>query len=134
MTVSEVVGVLALALLQGGLVALPRADAFEPLIRLRSPAWAAVLPGSILVGTVGVLALPSMALALIVLACVATPLLAAIAAMAVVRRRRTYAVLLAAALALASGLLTGWLGELSGSILTALGCLAVGAAIVRLIP
>ncbi len=60
-------------------MALPRADALERLGRLRSPAWAAVLPGMIIVGALVLLALPSMAPGLILLASVATPLLAGLA-------------------------------------------------------
>jgi hypothetical protein len=37
MSISAVIGVVALAILQGGLVALPRGDAFTRLARLRSP-------------------------------------------------------------------------------------------------
>jgi hypothetical protein len=58
MTLSGFTGTTMLALLQGALIALPRANALEPLARLRSPAWAAVLPGSIIVGTFAVRALP----------------------------------------------------------------------------
>ena len=68
-----------MATLEGALVALPRADALEPLLTLRSPAWAALLPGSILAGTFLPLAMPSMALGLVLMAGVITPLLATVA-------------------------------------------------------
>lgn len=115
-------------------MALPRADALARLNRLRSPAWAALLPGSILIGTFGPLAAPSTARALVVLAALATPALAAVAILGVVRGPRL--ALIAAGLALAVGAahVTGWLGETSDSLVTALGCLSLGAALVRLIP
>jgi hypothetical protein len=124
----------ALATIQGAVVALPHPAALERLGRLRSPAWAFVAPGCLLVGTFGVLALPLLASGLAVLAQIATPLLAAIAVMAVVHGRQR--ALLAAPLALgavaAAG--PGWPGELAASLLTALGCLTLGAAFVRLTP
>lgn len=79
MTFSKWIAVVAVALLERALVALPKAHALEQLGRLHSPAWAAVLPGMIIVGNFGLLALPSMAPGLILLASVATPLLAALA-------------------------------------------------------
>ncbi len=122
------------ALLQGALVALPRGDALASLRRLRSPAWAAVLPGGIVVGTFGPLGAHSFALGLILLAALATPPLAAVAVLAVVRGPRTALV----ALALAAGVLaafgSGVSGQLSGAVLTALGAIAIGAALARLIP
>lgn len=44
MTFSQLIAVVAIALLEGALVALPKAHALERLGRLRSPGWAAVLP------------------------------------------------------------------------------------------
>ncbi len=141
MTSSGVVAVIVLATIEGALVALPRADALRPLGRLRSPAWAALLPGSILLGTFGPLALPSIAIGLAVLAVAATPPLAAIALVGVVRGPRAALrgprvglVALALAPAFAAALVTGWLGQASESLITALGCLALGAALVRLTP
>jgi hypothetical protein len=134
MSVSGLIAVVALATLEGALVALPRHDALEQLGRLRSPIWAALLPGSIVLGTFGVLALPSMAVVLAVLAGVATVLLTAVAMLTVARGPRTPLLLTATALALTAGLMSGWIGELSATVLTALGCLPVGVALVRLIP
>jgi hypothetical protein len=131
---SGVVAVIVLATIEGALVALPRADALEPLRRLRSPAWAALLPGSILLGTLGPLALPSIAFGLVVLAAVATPLLAVVAIVGVVRGPRAAPVGVALSLTVAAALVSGWLGQASDSFITALGCLALGAALVRLIP
>ena len=79
MTASGYTAVIALATLEGALVALPKADALEPLRTLRSPAWAALLPGSIVAGTFLPLAMPSMALGLVLMAGVITPLLATVA-------------------------------------------------------
>ena len=134
MTASGYTAVIALATLEGGLVALPRADALAPLKTLRSPAWALLLPGSILAGTFIPLAMPSMAFGLVVLAGVLTPALAAIAILHVVRGPRTALVLAACALTLTAALMSGWAGQISASALTALGCLAVGTALARLIP
>src|SRR4051812_25000404 len=78
----------ALATIQGGLVALPSPVALDRLRRLRSPAWALSAPAAIAIGTFGVLALPALATALVVLAAIATPLLAAIAVVSVVHGRK----------------------------------------------
>jgi hypothetical protein len=134
MTLSGYTAVVALATLEGGLVALPRADALAPLKTLRSPAWAALLPGSILAGTLLPLAMPSMAFGLVVLAGVITPALAAIAILHVVRGPRAALVLAACALGIMAALISGWAGQISAAALTALGCLAVGTALARLIP
>jgi hypothetical protein len=131
-TFSDVIAVIALAMIQGALVALPRADALERLGGLRSPAWAAVLPGMIIVGTLALPALPSMAPALILLAWTATPLLAGLAVVLVARGQR--AALLSVAVAVAAAIGSGWFGQLAASTLTGLGCLPLGAALVRLTP
>jgi hypothetical protein len=125
---------IALATITGILVALPRPGALRRLARLRSPAWALVAPCSLLVGTFGVLAMPSFATCLAVLATVATPALAAIAMVSVVHggRRALLAVPVAlGAVALAG---SGLPADLAASLLTALGCLTLGAALVRLTP
>jgi hypothetical protein len=133
MTSSGYIAVIAMATLEGALVALPRADALEPLRTLRSPAWAALLPGSILAGTFLPLAMPSMALGLVLTAGVVTPLLATVA-LEVVRGPRMAILGLAFALAVSAAMISGWEGQISASVLTALGCLAVGVALARLIP
>jgi hypothetical protein len=133
-------GVFALAVLQGALVAMPDAGAFGGLTRARSPAWAVLLPGMIVLGTFGVLELPATALGLVVLSALATPLLAAVSVLAVVRvpravRRRRAALLggVAAltALTVAAG---GLVAQLAQDVITGLGCLCLGVVIVRLIP
>src|SRR3954454_1061101 len=132
--VSNAAEYVALATIQGAIVALPHPAALERLGRLRSPAWALVAPGSILVGTFGILALPLVARGLAVLAQMATPVLAAIAVLAVVHGRQRRLLLVPVALGAIAAGAWGWPGELAASLLTALGCLTLGAALVRLTP
>lgn len=139
MSTGTLVAVVALALLEGALVALPRAEAFGRLAHLRSPAWVAVLPATILVGTVGVLAIPSLALALVVLGAIATPLLAAAALLTCTGvsarwRRRIALLLLFGALAVTAEMAHGWPAQLAAAVITALACLALGMAIVSVVP
>ncbi|MGA2924508.1 MAG: hypothetical protein ABSG43_00730 [Solirubrobacteraceae bacterium] len=134
MTLSRPIAILVLAVLEGGLVALPRGDALRRLGRLRSPLWAASLPGLIVAGTFGVLLLPSIALGLVVLAAVATPVLATVAVLGVVRGRVAFVGLIPLAAAILACRARGLLGQGSDSLLTALGCLSLGTALVRLIP
>jgi hypothetical protein len=134
MSALEVIGVLALATLEGALVVLPTANTLARLTRLRSPAWAAVLPGSILIGTFAPLWRPSLAPALVLLAAVTTPLLAMVAAVEV--RRGRWALVLTSALVLGLALVLrgGPVGQLSASAVTGLGCLSAGVALTRLTP
>jgi hypothetical protein len=125
---------IAPALLQGALVALPRGNALRSLRRLRSPAWAATLPGSIVIGTFAPLGLPSAAVGMILLGTLATPPLAAVSALAVVRGPRIAAIALALSVSLLAMFGAGLSATLSATALTALGALAVGAALARLIP
>ena len=74
------------------------------------------------------------ALGLVLMAGVITPLLATVAILEVVRGPRLALLVLAFALAVISALISGWAGQISASLLTALGCLAVGVALARLIP
>jgi hypothetical protein len=134
MTTTAVGAAVAPALLQGALVALPRGDALASLRRLRSPAWAAVLPGAILIGTFGPLGAQSLAPAMIVLAALATPPLVAVAVLGVVRGPRTALVILALVAGAVAEFAGGLSAQLSASILTSLGALALGAALARLIP
>ena len=121
------------AMLEGAVVALPRAAALGILRRLRSPAWTTLLPGSILAGTFGLLLLPSTATTLVLIAAVTTPALAGATILFVARRQALVAVLAMAA-GIASVLATGAIGVAGKSIVTALACLAVGAALSALIP
>lgn len=134
MSLSGYAAVIALALLEGALVALPRADALEALGNLRSPAWAALLPGSIVIGTYAPLVTRSAALVLVGLAAIMTPVLATVAVLGVVRGSRAAGVVIGLAVTVAAALISGWAGQLSASVLTALGCLALGTALARLIP
>lgn len=134
MTTASVGAAIAPALLQGAMVAVPRGDALGSLRRLRSPAWAAVLPGAIVVGTFAPLGAYSFALGMLLLALLATPPLAVVAVLGVVRGPR----LATMVLFLAAGVLVAVAGgvprELSATVLTALGALALGAGLARLIP
>ena len=123
-----------LATITGALVALPSPAALGRLAPLRSPAWALVAPGSVLVGTFGVLAMPSLATDLAILAAVATPALAAVAVVGVVHGGRRALLPVPVALGAVALAGSGVPAELAASLLTALGCLALGAAIVRLTP
>jgi hypothetical protein len=140
MSVAVISGVLALAALQGALVALPDAGALARLRRFRSPAWALLPPGMIVVGTFAVVGLPATALGLVTLAALATPLLAAMSALAVVRvphglpGRRAALVSVIVALVALAVLAHAWVAELAAAVITAAGCLALGVGIVRLIP
>jgi hypothetical protein len=133
-TLHRLVAVVVLAMLEGGVVALPRPDALGQLGRLRSPLWAILLPGSIIVGTFGVIAWPSMAPALVILAAAATPLLTAIAMVAVTRGPRALLLVTASALAVLAVAAAGWTAQLSATLLTGLGCMTLGVALARLVP
>ena len=128
------IGVLALAMLQAALVALPRRGAFAALDRLRSPAWAALLPGAIVVGTFAPLSHKGFASALVLAAAITTPLLAVVTLVAVARARRRVTIGLATALAVIAVVVPATGGQLSLSIVTALGALSVGVGLTRLIP
>ena len=112
---------------------LPRSAPFPRLARLRSPAWTALLPVSIIVGTFGLLVAPTLASPTVLAAAITTPLLAFVAVVAVVRAR-----LVMLPLAAVAGLLAMWATGLGGhvgtGVVTALACLTVGAALQRLIP
>lgn len=124
----------ALASLQGALVALPRPRRRTRRSRLRSPVWALVLPGALLVGTFGVLAVPGSAAAFAVLAAVATPVLGGLAVLQVVPGSRLAWLVALPPVGAAALALHSWPAALAASLLTALGCLALGALLVRLTP
>jgi hypothetical protein len=121
------------SVLEAALVMLPRSAPFPRLARLRSPAWTALLPVSIIVGTFGLLVAPTLASPTVLAAAITTPLLAFVAVVAVVRAR-----LVMLPLAAVAGLLAMWATGLGGhvgtGVVTALACLTVGAALQRLIP
>jgi hypothetical protein len=115
-------------------VAIPRAGRSTGWNRLRSPVWALVFPGALIVGTFGVLAAPSFATGLVVLAAVGTPVLVGLAVVDVVRGSRWTWLAMLPVLGAAAFILHSWPAQLATSVLTALGCLTVGAALVRLTP
>jgi hypothetical protein len=119
--------------LEGALVLLPRARPFPRLARLRAPAWAALLPVSIIIGTFGLLIAPGLASSTMMAAAITTPLLAAVAVLLVVRARSLVLPLaaLAGGLAVCAG---GMGGHIGTGVVTALACVTVGAALQRLIP
>ena len=121
------------SVLEGALVLLPRARPFPGLARLRAPAWAALLPVSIVIGTFGLLIAPGLASPTVLAAAITTPMLAVIAVLLVVRAR-----LLVMPLAAVAGALAVWAtgqgGHVGTGVVTALACLTVGAALQRLIP
>jgi hypothetical protein len=121
------------SVLEAALVMLPRSAPFPRLARLRSPAWTALLPVSIIVGTFGLLVVPTLASPTVLAAAITTPLLAFVAVVAVVRAR-----LVMLPLAAVAGVLAMWATGLGGhvgtGVVTALACLTVGAALQRLIP
>jgi hypothetical protein len=123
-----------LAMMQGVLVVLPRPAGSAVWRRVRSPGWALALPGALMVGTFGVLAVPSTATGLAALAALGTPVLVCLAVLGVVRgSRRAW---LAALVVVGAGAATlhSWPAALAMSVLTALGCLTLGAALVRATP
>jgi len=131
---STLIETTALASIQAALVALPGPTALHPLRRLRSPVWALLGPGSLVFGTFGVLAHPRLANALVAIAAIATPVLAVVAVLAIVRVRHRNLLLVPLGLAGVAIAASGWPGELAASLLTALGCLTLGTALVRLTP
>src|SRR6185503_1233989 len=112
-----------LASLQGALVALPRPRRRGRRSRLRSPVWALVLPGALVVGTFGVLAVPESATALAALAAGATPVLGGLAVLHVVPGSRLAWLAALPTIAAAALVLHSWPAALAASLLTALACL-----------
>lgn len=134
MSTSLLAGIVSLALLQGLLIVLPRRNALGWLRPLRSPAWAAVPTLALLVGTFAPLEIPGAASALILLAVVGAPLMLVVAVLSVVRGPRVPIAIATAALVLTALMTAGLAGRLSATVLTALACLTVGVALVRLTP
>jgi hypothetical protein len=130
----EIVAYCTLAALQGVLVVLPRPAGSGVWSRLRSPGWALLLPVALIVGTFGVLAVPHGATGLAALAEVATPVLVGLAVLGVVRGPRAAWLAALPVLGASAVALHSWPAALAASVLTALGCLTLGAALVRLTP
>lgn len=134
MSTSLLVGIVSLAALQGLLIVLPRHDALGWLRPLRSPAWAALPPLALLVGTFAPLAIPGAASGLVLLALIGAPVLLVVAVLSVVRGPRVPIAIATAALGIAALTTGGLADELSATGLTALACLTVGVALARLTP
>ena len=134
MSVAAVIGVLALATLEGALVGLPREGAFAALVRVRSPAWAALLPGAIVVGTFAPLWHEALATALVLGAAITAPPLAVVGLVGVVRGRRAVVSATGVTLAAAVAVAPATVGQLAVTGVTALAALSVGVALTRLIP
>jgi hypothetical protein len=128
----EYIAYCGLAAIQGLLVFLPRGSGSAGWRRLRSPYWALVLPASLVAGTFGVLDVHHGATDLAVLAAVATPILVVLAVVGVIRGPRWP--WLAALPLLGASVALHWPAQLGATLLTALGCLTLGAALVRLTP
>jgi hypothetical protein len=123
----------ALAAIQGVMVALPRGSRSCSWERLRSPGWALILPVSLIVGTFGVLGIPGFARALALAAAATTPVFAGLA-IGIVRGPRTVWLAALPALGVGVATLSSWPAALAATAVTALGCVMVGAALVRLTP
>lgn len=134
MSTSLLVGIVALAALQGLLIVLPRQNALGWLGPLRSPAWAVAPALALIVGTFAPLEIPGAASALILLAVVGAPLLIVVAVLSIVRGPRVPIAIATAALVITSLTSAGLAGQLSATALTALACLTVGVALARLTP
>ncbi|MGN6867211.1 MAG: hypothetical protein ACTHMY_02290 [Solirubrobacteraceae bacterium] len=134
MSTSLLVGIVALAALQGLLIVLPRQNALGWLGPLRSPAWAVAPALALIVGTFAPLAIPGAASALILLAVVGAPLLIVVAVLSIVRGPRVPIAVATTALVITSLTSAGLAGRLSATALTALACLTVGVALARLTP
>ena len=87
-----------------------------------------------MIGTLAPLGVHGVAFGLIVMGTLATPPLAAVAVLAVARGPRTALVALAAVAGVLALLPGGLGGDISTTILTAFGALALGSALARLIP
>ncbi|MDA0166838.1 hypothetical protein OM076_41640 [Solirubrobacter ginsenosidimutans] len=134
MTASEATGLLALAMLEGVLVALPRAGALAPLRRLRSPVWAAVLPGAIVIGTFLPLWNPSLATVLVMAAAIATPALAIVALVGIARTPKALFMACALELLVVAAVSRATAEQLTTTLITALGAMSLGVALTRLVP
>jgi hypothetical protein len=130
----EIVPYCILASLQGAMVVLPRPALSAAWSRLRSPGWAFLLPGALLVGIFGVLDVPHGATWLAALAGVATPVLVGLAVVGVVRGPRVAWLAALPLLGAGAAALHSWPAQLAATLLMALGCLTVGATLVRLTP
>ncbi len=130
---AEIIAFCTLGALQGALVLLPR-PAEPGWARLRSPAWALLLPGALIIGTFGVLDIPGGATGLAALAAVTTPILAGLAVLWVVRGSRPAWIAALSLLGVVALSMPGSAAQFATTCVAALGCLSVAAALVRLTP
>jgi hypothetical protein len=116
----------ALAVAQGLTVVLPRRPR---RLALRIPhTWAAILPPTAFLATVAGLAMhPSLALAVVAVACVGVPVLGALAIAAYARGGRPARALLVVPLFVLAGLNVGLAGELAVLMLVMLSAVALGS-------
>jgi hypothetical protein len=132
---SFAVSICVLSLVQGAVVALPRADASAALRRLRRPAWAIIPAGSVLAVVFGLRAAAGAAQGLTYLALAAVPALAAWALAQVIHGGRPRLALAVAPLfALAWADRTGLAGQAAAALLTALACVTLGSLLHALAP
>lgn len=117
----------ALGVLQAACVAFPLPPVPPWLARLRGPAWAIIVPASIVVVVVAVGAASAVADGLTWLALIAVPPLAAVA----LRKAWPLAVVLLAIAWAAKG---GLVGDVAAALLTALSCVTLGWVLATLAP
>jgi hypothetical protein len=129
------VSICVLSLVQAALVALPAANPFPWLARLRGPAWAIIPAGSIVLFVIVLRAAAGAAEGLTYLALVAVPLLAAVALGVAMRGARpVFALAVVPLFALAWADRTGLGGQSAALALSALSCVALGALLAAVAP
>ena len=132
---SFAVSICVLSLVQAGLVALPAANPFPWLARLRGPGWAVIPAGSIVVVILVLRVAAGVAVGLTYLALVAVPLLAALTLAVAARGARPVFALAAVPLfALAWADRTGLAGQSAALALSALSCVALGTLLAAVAP
>jgi len=132
---SFAVSICVLTLVQASLVAMPAANPFPWLARLRGPAWALIPAGSIIVFVIVLRAAAGAAVGLTYLALVAVPLLAAVAlAVAARGARPLFALAVVPLFAIAWVDRTGLGGQSAALALSALSCVTLGALLAAVAP
>jgi len=132
---SFAVSICVLSLVQAALVALPAANPFPWLSRLRGPAWAVIPAGSIVVFVIVLRAASGAAVGLTYLALVGVPLMAAVTlAVAMRGARPPLALAVVPLFALAWADRTGLGGQSAALVLSALSCVALGTLLAAVAP
>jgi hypothetical protein len=132
---SFAVSICVLTLVQASLVALPAANPFPWLARLRGPAWAIIPAGSIIAFIIVLRAESGAAQGLTYLALVAVPILAAITLAVSMRGARPlFALAVLPLFALAWVDRTGLAGQSAALALSALSCVTLGALLAAVAP